>query len=118
MANKEIKDYIGSNLVFISSIFTTVFILTLSIVNLKYYFTNLNVLGAQTEVDYNLSEETHWKSFLSQNPTYFDGWVELTKMEIKIGNKNAANEALLTAEKINPNSEKIIQLREEIKRLH
>lgn len=74
-------------------------------------------MGAQTETKSNLSEESYWKEFLSNNPTYFDGWIELTNIEIVTGNKDAANKAFLAAEKINPNSDKIIQLREEIKRL-
>jgi hypothetical protein len=118
MAKKETKkDYLSDNLVLISSISITIFILTLSIINLKHYFTNLNVLGAKTETETNLSNESYWKEFLNQNSTYFDGWVELAKIEVGVENKELANMALLTAEKINPNSDKIIQLREEIKRL-
>lgn len=118
MANKETKkDYLGNNLVLISSIFITVFILTLSLINLKSYFTNLNVLGAQIETNLNLTEESYWKEFLNNNPTYFDGWMELTKVEIKVGNKVAANKALSTAETINPNSDQLLLLREKLKKL-
>jgi hypothetical protein len=118
MANKETKkDIVGSNLIFIFSISLVFFILTLSIINFKHYFSNSKVLGAQTEVKSNLINETYWREFLIQNPTYFDGWIELTKTEIESNNKDAANKALFTAEKIDPNSDIIMQLKEEIKRL-
>jgi hypothetical protein len=52
-----------------------------------------------------------WKTFLYSHPQYFEGWVELTKLELKIGNIDGAKATFAKALEINPNSEEISSLR-------
>lgn len=101
------KQKVKNSLVFISSIIVSILVLGLSAFNLSRYFTNLKVLGAKTEDTQNMASETYWKEFLSQNPTYFDGWIELAKLEEKLQNKEGAQKAIGEAIRINPNSEKL-----------
>jgi len=84
-------------------------ILSLSVFNIAYSFAPVqkNVLGAQKETYFKdqLLRKKFWLSFLNSNPNYLPGWIELAKIESRLGNLQAANEAFETAQKIDPNSE-------------
>lgn len=76
--------------------------------NIKTYLNQKKVLAAATfeEETIELKKEAFfWESFLSQNPTYLPGWLELSKIEYQLGNKDYALGALNTAKAINPNFE-------------
>jgi hypothetical protein len=51
-----------------------------------------------------------WNSFLKDNPTYFDGWIELYKIDNQLNKINEANNALEKAHNINPNSPTLIKI--------
>jgi len=55
-----------------------VFLLALSSVNLEKYFTPTEVLGVDIDEQDN---EIFWNEFLSKNPDYIPGWIELGKWE-------------------------------------
>jgi cytochrome c-type biogenesis protein CcmH/NrfG len=90
-------------------------LLFISFFNIKTLLSPKKVLGTQTEAKIeelkNLrTEEKYWEDFLVKNPTYLDGWIELTRIEIEIGNNTKAKEVLAKAREIDPNSPKIIGL--------
>ena len=58
---------------------------------------------------------TFWQSFLEAHPTYFEGWIELSVLQLKSGDKEAARYAFVRARKINPNAEEIKNLSRELK---
>lgn len=92
-----------------------IIILALSIFNVFLYLaipTN-SILGHKTEVnpENNLtSEKTFWINFLEKNPGYFQGWIELTKINLKLDNLDEARRTFQKAREINPNSEVISDL--------
>lgn len=55
-----------------------VFLLILASANLNSYFSPAKVLG--TEVQDN-NEEEFWTDFLSKNPDYIPGWIELGRWD-------------------------------------
>lgn len=82
--------------------------LTLISFNINAYLNQKKVLAAETqqgEAAQLKSEASFWESFLAQNPTYLPGWLELSKIEYELGNKDYAVGALNTAKAINPNFE-------------
>ena len=67
------------------------------------------VLG--TEDNSNLLEEkSFWLNQVSSYPSYFQGWLELAKIERKLGNLERGNYALIKAYEINPNSDELKRL--------
>jgi len=54
-----------------------------------------------------LQKKVFWENFLQKNPTYQDGWLQLAKINHKLGNKDKANRALKTAQTINPISQNL-----------
>ncbi len=78
--------------------------------NIKAYLSQKRVLAAETqdeEISQLKKEASFWEGFLSQNPTYLPGWLELSKIEYELGDEDYALGALNTARAINPNSEKV-----------
>jgi hypothetical protein len=60
-------------------IFTSVvFVLLLTFVNVKNYFTPKKVLGAETQVD---PTQKFWEDFLTKNPNYLPGLKETGNIE-------------------------------------
>lgn len=62
-----------------------------------------------------LQEKLFWERLLTSHPTYFTGWIELTKVEIQLENIEAAKIALIKAREINPNLEEVTMLSEVLK---
>ena len=100
-----------------ASIFFTYFavciLLALSVFNLKLYFrTNQEVfsqvLGEKSDKLEN--DKLFWQEFVFDNPTYLDGWIMLTKVNLELGNLEEAKAALEKARTLNPNSEEITEL--------
>ncbi|KKR00092.1 MAG: hypothetical protein UT24_C0017G0018 [Candidatus Woesebacteria bacterium GW2011_GWB1_39_12] len=88
-------------------------LIALSIFNLAFYLfkENREVLGTTTETS---NEIGFWYDFLANNPTYKDGWLELARLEYDEGNLASAKESLEQAEKIDPNSEELLLMREKL----
>lgn len=78
----------------------TVTILFLSAFAFKLHQINLKVLGLRTENVVNEVETTKqinfWEEFVSQNPQYYEGWIELY-------NLTGENSYLNKAREIDPN---------------
>ena len=57
----------------------TLFILSLTVININKYLTPTQVLGIQIE---NVEDDSHfWEVFLKKNPNYLPGLVEIGEFE-------------------------------------
>jgi tetratricopeptide (TPR) repeat protein len=89
----------------------------LSFFNIALYFTNgkpkinTRVLGTTNA---GVTEIYYWKGLLDANPEYLEGWIELAKIEYKLGNSEEAKRAIDKAFDINPNSEELNKLRDSV----
>lgn len=100
-----------------ASVFFTYFavyiLLALSIFNLKLYFSASKDVSSQVlgEGSDKLNEDKlFWQEFVSENPSYQDGWVMLAKINLGLGNIEEARAAFEKAKEIDPNSEEISKL--------
>lgn len=104
------KEELKKHLLFLCSCCSLILLLFLSSFNLNSFLVSKKVLGASVEASQNEElqrQKTYWENFLSGNPTYLDGWLELAQIELKLGDLGYALGALNTAKAINPNSEKV-----------
>jgi hypothetical protein len=97
---------------FLLSCLGLIAILFLAGFSLNNYFSKPKVLGTETP-DFS-KEILFWENIVSENPTYIDGWLELTRVTYELGDKNYAIGALNSAKAINPNSEKVESLAKEL----
>ena len=100
------------NLVFFCSCCAAAILLFLSGFNLKS-LSSTRVLGLKEEAQgiYPSEGVSFWEDFLAKSPTYFDGWLELSYVMNSLGNIEAAQVAFDKAVEINPNSEKLEELK-------
>ena len=105
--------------ILICSCCAAIFVLFVTTFNLNSFIYQRRVLGIQTELQSQqsklLKEKAYWVGFLAQNPNYFSGWVELTKVYIGLGDMESARAALTRAGEIKPNSELLRDLEQQIK---
>jgi hypothetical protein len=92
------------NTAFILSSLAILVVLALASSNFKTYVNRLNVLGAETESPIQVKNIEYWDNLLKKNPTYFEGWIQLSKLEKANGNPLRSFECLNKARSINPNS--------------
>jgi len=110
-AKKKKTPQSTSHLLFFVERAAVILVLTLTALNLQIYFQNnftpKKVLGTQTDLSEIVKERDYWLRVVSQNESYIDGWIELSKIEHLLGNEDLAVGALNTALSINPNYEKL-----------
>lgn len=110
--SKRIK--LKKQFVFLCSCCAVILILLISAFNFESFLTNQKVLGAQSvssEQQLLQEQKIFWEEFVAENPTYLDGWIELTEINLELEDTEAAKFSLKTAEEINPNSSKVKELR-------
>jgi len=56
-------------------------------------------------------EITFWQNFVNSNPSYFDGWVELSTLKLESDDIQGSLFAYQKALEINPNSTRLSELR-------
>jgi hypothetical protein len=107
---KKVKPAKNDNL-FLTFIFVSLLVSAFNII----FFINTRmasrVLGAQTE---NVEEEPNpliaekafWSDIVEKNPTYRDGYIELSDIEMKLGNRKRSEELLRLARGVDPNYQK------------
>jgi hypothetical protein len=54
------------------------FVLLLASANIESYLSPKKVLGAETQIN---SNESFWNDFLSKNPDYIPGWIEIGRYD-------------------------------------
>lgn len=62
-------------------------------------------LGLQTQLQADQKRVYEWEKIVAENPNYRDGWLQISALYAKIGNKDKAQEALWRAKIIDPNNE-------------
>lgn len=67
-------------------------------------------MGDEISVDQLQEERIYWENVVTENPTYMDGWIELSRIYKSLGDAESSQKAILEARKINPNSDKLIGL--------
>lgn len=97
--------------IFLCSCCAVLFLLFIVGFNFENFLTSKRVLGIETQNQIYAQEllkeqKIYWEDFLAENPTYFDGWIELANIDLKLGNLEEAKLSFEKAKTINPNSSK------------
>ena len=63
--------------------FSVLILLLLAAFNFRFYANQQKVLGVKTEGEEALllEEQTFWEEFLSNNPDYLPGWLEIGRLD-------------------------------------
>ncbi len=92
-----------------------ILLITLSFFNISYYLFPKKNSGDNQIAHSNTNQAVvYWQELLESHPTYFFGWIELAELELMSGNKPKAIEALVQANNINPNSQEVKTISEDI----
>lgn len=70
---------------------------------------NKKVLGASIDTSPIQKERAYWREVVTDNPTYVDGYLQLAKVDVELGNKNEATDFIEKALSLDPNSSKITE---------
>lgn len=82
-------------------------LLLLTSLNINKFLINQKVLGASVDNTPLLDEKAYWQKIVSDNPSYVDGYLQLAKIEVELGNKIEAQTFINKALSLDPNSSKI-----------
>jgi hypothetical protein len=74
MSAQRINKAARQLLIFVAALF----ILLLTAINIDGYQTPKEVLGVETQID---TDAIFWEEFLSKNPDYIPGWIEIGRMD-------------------------------------
>src|SRR3972149_6400141 len=88
-----------------------VFILALlTSFNLNTFLAKRKVLGVTNAPppDVLLTEKAFWENLTQTQPTYLDAWLALARVNAKLGNWEESQRAFFVAQKIDPNTDKVI----------
>jgi len=91
--------------------FGVVFILFLTSLNLLRFNENKKVLGISTNLKNKEKEIRFWENIVVNHPSYRDGWINLAKIELFYGNRDYAIAWFENAQKIDPNSASVAELK-------
>jgi hypothetical protein len=82
-----------------------VFLILLSALNIQKLSSIPVVLGASIVVneDKILQDKIYWEELVSKNPTYYDGWAELYRINLTLGLHDEAQKAYSIAKRIDFN---------------
>ncbi len=105
------KQPFKANLLYFTLSICLIILLALAGFNLNFYLTNDRVSKESAPFD---KEKAFWEKIVKENPTYRDGWIQLAKIANKLGDKDYATGALNTAGAIDPYSNEIKTLKEEL----
>lgn len=105
---------INNEIAYILALLGVVILLSLTTFNLHLFIEKQQVLGSTTVISNSNNEIGFWEVFLNENENYIEGWFELAKLKMSEGDINGARQALIEIERINPNSEELIKLKESL----
>jgi len=116
---KTRKAPLKKQLLFLCSCCAVVFLLFIAGFNFEKVISTKNVLGARSETALNeeallTQEKAFWEKLTQENPTYLEGWLELTDISFKLGDREEASVFLEKAKTINQNSDKVKALEEKL----
>lgn len=72
---------LNSSLFFLLSYIAVIAVLLLTSFNLANYLAPKRVLGIETDKEEGLKEKDFWNNFLSKNPEYLPGWLEIGRLD-------------------------------------
>jgi cytochrome c-type biogenesis protein CcmH/NrfG len=109
-----------SEVLYLCSCCAVVVVALLATANMNSYIKTNNVLGAGSKIPDEtpqmlINQKEYWNGFLNEHPTYVDGWIELTRINLEQGNYEKAKEAYQKALFISPNSPKVVPYKEVFK---
>ena len=104
---KSYQNYLTQNNLVV--IFLILCLTTLTFFNVSLIFYSPPTI-VEAKEDVISSKIDFWEDFLSSHPTYFEGWVELSNLQLQKGFKDEAILSYNNAFRIDPNSEKLIIL--------
>lgn len=115
IAKKKIG--IQGEIVYLCSCCAAIILLTLIGVSLNHFLAIKQVLGTTTDFQAKnseglVAEKAYWQNFLKENPSYIDGWLELTQVNLTLGDRTAASESYNKAREIDPISIKLAPFKE------
>ncbi len=92
------------NLFYLVSVVLLLLLSMLNIQNLSHK-KNLKVLGISAGQDLTeiKNKINYWEELVSKNPTYYDGWIELYKLNLNLGDYTSALKAYEVAKRIDFN---------------
>ena len=117
MPKKPVQTNSKNHLLFFLTSLGVILILILTSANIANFSEKrqTKVLGVQDNFENEkIKELIFWENFLSKNPDYRDGWIEISKVSYQLGDKAYSQAALKTAKVIDPNSEKVALMEIEI----
>ncbi len=82
-------------------------LLILTSININKFFESQKVLGISVDVTPLQNEKDYWENIVSQNPSYTDGYLEIAKVDVELGDKNEATAYITKALTLDPNSTEI-----------
>jgi tetratricopeptide (TPR) repeat protein len=83
-------------------------------VNINNYLNSQKVLGASVDISPLQNEKVYWQNIVNANPTFVDGYLQLAKVEVELGNTNEATNFIAKALSLDPNSSKITSVQKEL----
>lgn len=89
-------------------------LLIITSININKFINNQKVLGASIDVSPLQNEKAYWQNIITKNPSYLDGYLELAKVDVELGNKLEAKSYIDKAEALNPNSTKVTSVQLEL----
>jgi len=89
-------------------------LLILTFVNINKFFESKKVLGTSVDTTPLQNEKVYWQSLVNKNPTYIDGYLELAKIDVELGDKNEATNFIIKALTLSPNSTKITEVQKQL----
>ena len=79
--------------------------------NINTFLNNQKVLGAKIDTTPLQNEKLYWENLVKKNPKYTDAYLQLAKVDIELGLKEEALDQIKTALSLDPNSNKIIEVK-------
>ncbi|SRR5260221_781014 len=91
-----------------------IILLIVTSININRFLQSRKVLGTSIDVSPLQNEKIYWQGIVEKNPTYVDGYLELAKVDVELGNKNEAINSIEKALTLNPNSAKITEVQKQL----
>ncbi len=86
---------------------TIIALLILTSINIESFISKQKVLGATIDTTPLQNEKSYWQNMIATNPSYIDGYLEVAKVDVELGNKIEAQSFINKALILDPNSSKI-----------
>lgn len=113
---KSKKEKVNFKVFYIHYIYCLVIIIFLLIagININNYLSSKKVLGASIDITPLQNEENYWQNLVSKTPSFTDGYLQLAKISVELGNKNQGEGYIIKALSLDPNNTKVISVQKEL----